>query len=89
VDEDEIVAAMRMVWERMKIVIEPSAGVPVRKESPRFIVGGELTYFGRQAAVAMSSKFADIAGPDVKRIGVVLCGGNVDLDQVPWMLPKA
>ncbi len=29
VEEDEIVAAMRLVWERMKIVIEPSAGVPV------------------------------------------------------------
>ena len=29
VDEDEILRAMRFVWERMKLVIEPSAAVPV------------------------------------------------------------
>jgi threonine dehydratase len=29
VTEDEIVAAMRLVWERMKIIIEPSSAVPV------------------------------------------------------------
>ena len=29
VEEDEIVAAMRLVWERLKVVIEPSAGVGV------------------------------------------------------------
>lgn len=29
VDEDEIISAMRMVWERMKIIIEPSCAVPV------------------------------------------------------------
>ncbi len=29
VSEDEIVAALRLVWERMKIIIEPSSAVPV------------------------------------------------------------
>jgi threonine dehydratase len=29
VDEDEIAAATRLIWERMKLVIEPSAAVPV------------------------------------------------------------
>ncbi|KAK9367955.1 tryptophan synthase beta subunit-like PLP-dependent enzyme [Lipomyces kononenkoae] len=29
VSEEEILAAMRLVWERMKIVIEPSAAVPL------------------------------------------------------------
>ena len=29
VDENEIVEAMKLVWERMKIVIEPSSAVPV------------------------------------------------------------
>ena len=29
VSEDDIIAAMRLVWERMKIIIEPSAAVPV------------------------------------------------------------
>jgi threonine dehydratase len=35
VEEDEIIAAMRLVWERMKICIEPSAGVPVGWERGR------------------------------------------------------
>jgi threonine dehydratase len=29
VTEEEIIAAMRLVWERMKIIIEPSSAVPV------------------------------------------------------------
>jgi threonine dehydratase len=28
VSEEEIIAAMRMIWERMKIIIEPSCAVP-------------------------------------------------------------
>ena len=29
VEEGEIIAAMRLVWERMKIIIEPSCAVPL------------------------------------------------------------
>lgn len=58
VDEASIVRAMRLVWERMKILIEPSAAVGV-------------------AAVLN-------APPTERCIGVVLCGGNVDLDDLPW-----
>ncbi|RMH62300.1 MAG: threonine/serine dehydratase [Calditrichaeota bacterium] len=29
VDDDEIVAAMRLVWERMKLIIEPSSAAPL------------------------------------------------------------
>ena len=36
-------------------------------------------------AAVLSPKFKELAGPDVKRVGVVLCGGNVDLDNLPWM----
>ena len=39
VEEDEIIAAMRLIWERMKIIIEPSCAVPfaaVLKEPNRF-----------------------------------------------------
>lgn len=60
VSEAAIVAAMRFVWERAKIVIEPSAAVPV--------------------AVLMEGRI-DLGG---KRIGVILSGGNVDLDALPW-----
>ena len=39
VTEEEITSAMRLIWERMKIIIEPSCAVPlaaVLKESSRF-----------------------------------------------------
>jgi threonine dehydratase/serine racemase len=62
VTEDEIVAAMRLVWERMKLVIEPSSAVGV--------------------AVAVQEGFR---ARDPVPTGIVLCGGNVDLDALPWM----
>ena len=45
------------------------------------------TVIGVKAAVALSAAFAARSGPDVKRVGVILCGGNIDLDRIPWMLP--
>jgi threonine dehydratase len=60
VSEEAIVSAMRYVWERMKIVIEPSAAVPIG---------------------ALLEKKIDLTG---KRVGVILSGGNVSLDHLPW-----
>ncbi|HET7921807.1 MAG TPA: pyridoxal-phosphate dependent enzyme, partial [Gammaproteobacteria bacterium] len=60
VDDAGIIAAMRYVWERMKIVIEPSSAVVVAALRERRIEAG-----GR-------------------RVGVILTGGNVDLDRLPW-----
>ncbi len=56
VKESEIVNAMRILWERMKIVVEPSGAVPL---------AGLLKIHG------------DVEG---SRIGIILSGGNVDLD---------
>ncbi len=62
VDEDAIVSAMRFVWERVKLIIEPSAAVAVAALlSPQFRRRGDVT-----------------------RVAVVLTGGNVDLDILPW-----
>ena len=36
-------------------------------------------------AAVLSPKFKELAGPEVKRVGVVLCGGNMDLDNLPWV----
>jgi threonine dehydratase len=58
--EGAIVAAMRLVWERAKIVIEPSAAVPL---------------------AAMLEGSLDVKG---LRVGVIVSGGNVDLDHLPW-----
>jgi len=60
VSEAAIVAAMKFVWERAKIVIEPSAAVPVG---------------------ALWERRFDAAG---LRVGIILSGGNVDLEKLPW-----
>ncbi|WP_438481723.1 pyridoxal-phosphate dependent enzyme [Oleiharenicola lentus] len=65
VDEASIIAAMRLVWEVLKIIIEPSAAVPV---------------------AALLEKKIPVTG---RRVGVILSGGNVDLDKLPWMNAKA
>ena len=64
VTEDAIIAAMRTIWETMKIVIEPSAAVPY---------------------AALVENKINVAG---KRVGIILTGGNVDLDALPWMQSK-
>ncbi len=40
---------------------------------------------GCAVAAVLSPKFKELAGPSVKRVGVVLCGGNVDLSHIPWI----
>ena len=60
VTEEEIIAAMRLVWERMKIIIEPSSAVPVA------------------AAIKHKEQFKG------KRIGIIISGGNVDLNKLPF-----
>ena len=66
VSEEEIVAAMRLVFGRMKLVIEPSAAVAV--------------------AAAIAPAFRGKSTP--RRLGVVLTGGNVDLDSLPFEAPR-
>lgn len=60
VSEDAIVRAMRTIWERMKILVEPSAAVPLG---------------------AILEGAVDLRG---LRVGIILSGGNVDLDTLPW-----
>jgi threonine dehydratase/serine racemase len=62
VSEEQIVRAMRLAWERAKLLIEPSAAVAL--------------------AAVMSEEFRAL--PDIQRVGVILSGGNVNLDRLPW-----
>ena len=58
--DQEIIDAMKLTWQRMKIVIEASCAVPlatILKNRDRF---------------------------EGKRVGVILTGGNVDMDKLPW-----
>ncbi|MGI9462413.1 MAG: beta-hydroxyaspartate dehydratase BhcB [Aestuariivirgaceae bacterium] len=59
--EQEIIDAMYLTWQRMKIVIEPSSAVPLA-----VILKNRKVFEG-------------------KRVGVIITGGNVDLNKLPWM----
>jgi threonine dehydratase len=56
----ETIAAMRLLWDRLKLIVEPSAAV---------------------CLAAMLRHAQTIRG---RRVGVILSGGNVDLDALPW-----
>ncbi len=60
VSEAGIIAAMKFIWERAKIIIEPSSAVPIG---------------------VLWEKKIDLSG---LRVGVILSGGNVDLEKLPW-----
>lgn len=60
VGEDEIVNAMKLIWERMKIVVEPSSAVAFA------------------ALIKNKEEFKN------KKIGIILTGGNVDLENLPF-----
>jgi threonine dehydratase len=60
VAEEEIVSTMMLLWERAKIVVEPSG------------------------AVAAAPVLLRRIGAEGKKVGVILSGGNVDLQRLPW-----
>jgi threonine dehydratase len=60
VDDPAIVHAMRLLWERAKLLVEPSAAVPLAA-----VLGNRRQFEGR-------------------RVGIILSGGNTDLDGLPW-----
>ena len=60
VQETTIIEAMRLVYERMKIIIEPSSAVPLA------------------AIMENKERFAG------KKVGIVVSGGNVDLERLPF-----
>lgn len=60
VTETEIIDATREIWERMKLVVEPSGAVPLA------------------AVFAKTHLFAG------KRVGLIVSGGNLDLERLPW-----
>ena len=59
--EANIIRAMRLIWQHMKIVVEPSAAVPL---------------------ACLLEHQPDLRGQSV---GIILTGGNVDLDKLPWL----
>lgn len=60
VADRDTIAAMRLIWERLKLVVEPSSAIALA------------------AVLRHREHFAGL------RVGVILSGGNVDLDALPW-----
>ncbi len=60
VTEANIIKTMKLVWERTKIIIEPSSSVPV----------------------AAIMQYPEIF--QNQKIGIIISGGNVDFDNLPW-----
>jgi threonine dehydratase len=73
VSEEEIVEAMKLVLERMKLVIEPSAAVTL------------ATVLYNEDFRAMVEKEA---GPEGWDIGLVLSGGNIAVDGIAGLFGK-
>ncbi len=61
VNEESIIKCMRLIWERMKIIIEPSSAVTLAVVSEN------------------QRRFQN------KNVALILSGGNVDLDRLPWL----
>jgi threonine dehydratase len=61
VEDSEIASAMRELWERLRVTVEPSGAVSYAA------ILKEKASFYRQ------------------KIGVILSGGNVDLDRIPFL----
>ena len=60
VSEEMIIQSMRIIWQRLKIVIEPSCSIVLA------------------ALLINNDQFHN------KKVGLILTGGNVDLDTLPW-----
>lgn len=60
-EENAILRAMRLLWERLKQVAEPAAAMPLA------------------AILENKPRFKGL------RVGIVLTGGNIDLDRLPWV----
>jgi len=58
--EERIIEAMRLIWTRLKVIVEPSCAVPL---------------------AAIMDQPEQFQG---KRVAIILTGGNVDLDGLPW-----
>jgi threonine dehydratase len=69
VTEEEIIGAMALIWERLKVVTEPSSAIalaPLLKPDVREVIA------------------RGVVGGKRARVGIILSGGNVDLSALPF-----
>ena len=58
--EEDIINSLRMIWERLKIIVEPSCSIALA-----LIIKNKQLFEGRN-------------------VGLIMSGGNLDLDNLPW-----
>jgi threonine dehydratase len=69
VSEEEIISAMALIWERLKVITEPSSAIALAPLLKREVIDS----ISRDAPRARRL-----------RIGIILSGGNVDLRALPF-----
>ena len=69
VSEEEIISAMALIWERLKVITEPSSAIVLAPLLKREV---------------MDSISSDAPRARRLRIGIILSGGNVDLRALPF-----
>jgi threonine dehydratase len=69
VTEEEIIAAMALIWERLKVITEPSSAIALAPLLKADVI--ETISAGR-------------GNREVPKIGIILSGGNVDLRALPF-----
>jgi threonine dehydratase len=69
VSEDEIIDTMALIWERLKVITEPSSAIAL------------APLLKREVMESISNGLERTRGP---RIGIILSGGNVDLRALPF-----
>lgn len=74
VGEDQIRAALRLLLERLKIVVEPSSAVPLA-----------VVLYNEEFRRRVEAE----AGPEGWDLGIVLSGGNVSLEGFAKLFPEA
>ena len=60
ISEKDIIDSLQMIWERMKIIVEPSCSITL--------------------SAVLKSKELFLG----KKVGLIISGGNVDLEKLPW-----
>ena len=55
VNDEEIVAAMRTIWERMKIIVEPSCAVPLAA-----VMNEKTRFTGKRVGIILSGGTVDL-----------------------------
>ena len=87
VAEESIVYAMSLIWERMKLVVEPSGAVPLAAvlERAGVVFGEGADGSSKTGAGAGAGEGAPGENPFAgKRVGIIISGGNVDLGKLPF-----